>query len=179
MTENEIITLIINRNEDGISHLIKYYSPLIKYVIAPILQNKQDMEDCHNEVIMRIWDQIDRFDASRGSFKAYITAIARNCALNKLRSKKPIITEELTEYIPSSNPSPEEILIQKELYSKLTEALNKLSRTDKAIFYRKYYYLQSTEQIAAETALTSRAVEGRLYRIRKKLYKLLGGEIYG
>ena len=37
------------------------------------------------------------------------------------------------------------------------------------MFYRKYYYCQSTAQIAAELGLTERGVEGRLYRLRQKL----------
>lgn len=56
-------------------------------------------------------------------------------------------------------------------------ALSSLSRRDYLLFYRKYYYLQSTAQIAAELGVTERAVEGRLYRLRKKLQHLLGGEL--
>ncbi|MFR0796033.1 MAG: sigma factor-like helix-turn-helix DNA-binding protein [Oscillospiraceae bacterium] len=44
------------------------------------------------------------------------------------------------------------------------------------MFYRKYYYLQSTAQIAAELGMTERAVEGRLYRLKKRLRTMLGGD---
>lgn len=47
---------------------------------------------------------------------------------------------------------------------------------DRALLYRKYYYLQSTAQIAAELGMTARAVEGRLYRLKKQLRRMLGGE---
>ena len=60
----------------------------------------------------------------------------------------------------------------------LIKALNQLSQKDRAIFYRKYYYLQSTAQIALEMSTTQRAVEGRLYRIKKRLRKELGGDEY-
>ena len=42
--------------------------------------------------------------------------------------------------------------------------------------YRRYYYQQSIMQIASELSMTERAVEGKLYRIRKKLRDLIGGE---
>ena len=45
-----------------------------------------------------------------------------------------------------------------------------------SMFYRKYYYLQSTAQIASELGMTVRAVEGRLYRLKKQLRRMLGGE---
>ena len=58
----------------------------------------------------------------------------------------------------------------------LHDALARLGQNDRALFYRKYYYLQSTAQIAAELGMTARAVEGRLYRLKKQLRRMLGGE---
>ena len=51
-----------------------------------------------------------------------------------------------------------------------------LSQKERNLFYRKYYYLQSTEKIAAEMGMTVRSVEGKLYRIKKKLRKMMGGD---
>ena len=72
---------------------------------------------------------------------------------------------------------PPEALLRQERANELSRALSSLSRRDYLLFYRKYYYLQSTAQIAAELGVTERAVEGRLYRLRKKLQHLLGGEL--
>ena len=57
-------------------------------------------------------------------------------------------------------------------------ALRRLPAKDRTLFFRKYYYLQSTAQIASEMGMTERAVEGKLYRIKKRLRRLLGGEGY-
>ena len=43
----------------------------------------------------------------------------------------------------------------------------------------EYYYLQPTSQIASELGTTERAVEGRLYRLKKRLRGMLGGELDG
>ena len=72
--------------------------------------------------------------------------------------------------------SPEEALIQAERRAALHDALARLGQNDRALFYRKYYYLQSTAQIAAELGMTERAVEGRLYRLKKRLRTMLGGD---
>lgn len=58
-------------------------------------------------------------------------------------------------------------------------ALAQLSTAEQALFYRKYYYLQPTSQIASELGTTERAVEGRLYRLKKRLRGMLGGELDG
>ena len=98
-------------------------------------------------------------------------------ARNKLRSSKAAYAEiEVTADTPSPEPTPEEQLLQKERRNELRNAIAQLSQKDRLIFYRKYYYLQTTAQIASEIGMSERAVEGRLYRIKKRLRKLLGGD---
>ena len=58
----------------------------------------------------------------------------------------------------------------------LQKAISTLTKDNQNLFYRKYYYMQSTSQIALELGLSERAVEGRLYRIKNKLRKMLGGD---
>lgn len=177
MKEQDIIVLLQSKNEDGLTALTTHYGPLMRYIIAPILHNPQDQEDCLAEVTMRIWDKIDQFNPKKGSWKAWLTAITRNTALNHVRSlARHSSSGEIPEYLPSSEPTPEEKILLQERQKALEKALNQLSSRDRLLFYRKYYYLQSTAQIAAELGITERAVEGRLYRLRKTLQKLLGGD---
>ena len=179
MKEREIIELITNGDELGLKELQINYSPLIRYIISPILKDTREQEECLSEVIMKIWDKISFYDSEKGSWNAWVTSIARNTALNRLRKIKPELSfEDLPSDVSSSEPTPEEILIKREREQLLIKALGKLSQNDRAIFYRKYYYLQPTSQIASELSMTERAVEGKLYRIKQKLRKLLGGDDY-
>jgi len=70
------------------------------------------------------------------------------------------------------------MIIKKERQSAVNYALRQLSPKDRMLFYRKYYYLQSIAQIASELGMTERAVEGKLYRLKKQLRKMLGGEVH-
>jgi RNA polymerase sigma factor (sigma-70 family) len=177
--EQEIIKLLLEKNEKGMHALLRHYGPLMRYIIAPILPNTQEQEDCLSEIAMRIWDKIEQFNQQRGSWNAWLTAIARNTARNHKR-KVPIDyhTEEIPENTPSPEPTPEEMMIRQEQKAAVNHVLQQLSPKEKMLFYRKYYYLQSTAQIASELGTTERAVEGRLYRLKKRLRKTLGGEGY-
>ena len=176
MQENTVEWLLLEKNEQGMDALLLHYGPLMRYIIAPILQNPQDREDCLSEVSMRVWEKIGQFDGEKGSFRAWLTAITRNTALNHARKASGSSAEELSESTPSPELSPEEALLKKERQEALKTALNRLSYKDRLLFYRKYYYRQSTAQIAAELGMTERAVEGKLYRVKKQLRKSLGGE---
>ena len=177
MQENTVEWLLLEKNEQGMDALLLHYGPLMRYIIAPILQNPQDREDCLSEVSMRVWEKIGQFDGEKGSFHAWLTAITRNTALNHARRASGSSAEELSESTPSPELSPEEALLKKERQEALKTALSRLSYKDRLLFYRKYYYRQSTAQIAAELGMTERAVEGKLYRLKKQLRKSLGGEV--
>ncbi len=180
MKEAEMIELLLQKKEKGMSELLIYYGPLMRYIIAPILPNVQDREDCLSETAMQVWKNIEKFDSQRGSWNAWLTAITRNYALNYKRSISVYSnTEDVTPDMPSPEPDPEEQAIRKERQKSVDLALQKLSPKDITLFYRKYYYMQSTAQIASEMGMTERAVEGKLYRIKKQLRKMLGGEGYG
>lgn len=176
MQENTVERLLLEKNEQGMDALLLHYGPLMRYIIAPILQNPQDREDCLSEVSMRVWEKIGQFDGEKGSFHAWLTAITRNTALNHARKASGSSAEELSESTPSPELSPEETLLKKERQEALKTALSRLSYKDRLLFYRKYYYRQSTAQIAVELGMTERAVEGKLYRVKKQLRKSLGGE---
>lgn len=156
--------------------LLLHYGPLMRYIIAPILPNPQDREDCLSEVTLRIWEKIDQFDPRRGSWNAWLTAITRNTALNHARKALGSSAEELPEDTPAAGHTPEEAVLQRERQEAVRDALERLPYRDRILFYRKYYYMQPTAQIAAELGMTERAVEGKLYRLKKQLRKMLGGE---
>lgn len=177
--EQEMIELLRSKDETGMHELLVHCGPLMRYVIAPILPNPQDQEDCLSEAAMQVWKNIGQFNPRRGSWNAWLTAVARNHALNYRRGAQahPSI-EELSSDIPSPGLNPEEEMLRQERKAAVNGALRRLSVKDRTLFFRKYYYLQSTAQIASEMGMTERAVEGKLYRIKKQLRKLLGGEEY-
>lgn len=176
MQEQEMIALLQKHDERGMDELFKHYRPLMRYVIAPILPNQQDQEDCLSEAAMRIWEKIGLYDRERGSWSAWLTALARNAALNHARRRRLDAGGALVCESAPLESGPEEIVLRREREEAVKRALGQFSQGERTLFYRKYYYLQTTAQIAAELGTTRRAVEGKLYRLKKRLRKVLGGE---
>lgn len=177
MEPEKIVALLQSGDQQGAEELLRHYTPLLRYVIAPILKDPRDREECLSETAMRIWEKIGQYDTEKGSWMAWLTAIARNTALNRLRQTQRHQAEEVQE-LSDSGADPEAQLLRRERQKALKKALSTLQEPERNIFYRKYYYLQSTAQIAAELGTSERSVEGKLYRIKQKLRKALGGDFY-
>ena len=177
MAARDIIEKLKNRDESGMEELLQHYGPLMRYVIRPFLSDERDREEALQTAALKVWQSIGRFDAEKGSWTSWLTAVVRNAALDMARAEKRREAGELPEDAHDPAPTPEETALRKERQEALLRALETLSSRDRVLFYRKYYYHQPTAQIAAELGATERSVEGRLYRIRQKLKDLLKGEM--
>lgn len=139
------------------------------------MENPEDTEECVSDIYIKIWNSIESYSLQKGKFTTWLTVVARNTALNYLKYKQHRNHEELKEDAAGTSSLEEEVL-RRERAEELKQAIATLSLEEQHLFYRKYYYLQKTAQIAAELGMTERSVEGKLYRLRKKLQQKLGGD---
>ena len=174
MTDAELMEQFTQNNTQGMEALLRQYGPLLRYVIGGVLRDAQDAEDCYSEVSLALWQNLEAFDPEKGSLSAWLTAIARNTALNHLKAR--IRREKHQSEEPAEVLTPEQEVLRKERAEQLRAAVTHLPEADRKLFYRRYYYLQPVSQIAAELGLSQRAVEGRLYRLRQRLRQELGGD---
>ena len=154
-------------DREALEPLLAHYEGMLRYIVSGVLSDPHRQEDCLAEVRLKLWEKREQYDPERSSPATWLTVLCRNAAVDHLRSAQRHSAEALDETRPDPAPGPEEQLLRKE----------RAERLERALFYRKYYYLQSTARIAAELGLTPRAVEGRLYRIRKGLQNKLGGDL--
>ena len=177
MTDLELARLLRADRDTGMEALLRQYGPLLRYVIGGVLRDPQDAEDCYSEVTLSLWQNAERFDPEQGRLSSYLTAAARNTALNHLKAR---LRRERHQAEPDAeaadNATPEQAVLQKEQADRLRTAVDRLPDRDRTLFYRRYYYLQPVAQIAAEMGLSLRAAEGRLYRLRQRLRQELGGD---
>lgn len=171
---DKIIELIRSQKDEGLRILQQQYSGLMHYIVGSILQNQNEIEECISDICIKVWHSIESYSPEKGKFSTWLTAISRNTALNYLK-RKAVEHDELKEETAGTS-SLEDDVLRRERAEELKRAVSALSFEEQHIFYRKYYYLQQTAQIAAELGTTERSVEGKLYRLRKKLQKKLGGD---
>lgn len=171
------MALLQQGDGEALEKLLIHYDGMLRYIAGGILDHPQELEDCLAQVRLKLWESRSQYDPARSSPATWLTALCRNAAVDHLRRLQRQGCGELPETHPDPAPGPEEQLLQKERIQALERALNTLPARDRNLVYRKYYYLQSTARMAAELGLTERAVEGKLYRIRRKLQKQLGGDV--
>lgn len=150
MEDREIAERLRSGDERGMEALLGQYGPLLRYVVRPILPREEDREDCLSEISLRVWERTGGCREERGTLSAWLTAVARNAALDHARREGLRASEELSHQAADPAPSPEEEVLRRERRETLRRALDALDQRDRLLFDRKYYYCQSTAQIARE-----------------------------
>ena len=172
MTDAQLLQQIVDGDEAALRTLMARYDARIRYIIRPFLPDEREQEECLQDVAMTLWRKAGDFDEKKASFAAWLTVICRNAALNRARRQRAEAPLDETLAVPSA----EDEVLRRERQRRLYAAVGQLQGEERQLFFRKYYYGQSTAQIAGELGLTERGVEGRLYRLRSKLRRLMGGE---
>lgn len=88
MSQEELLPLLLRKEERAFTMLYDMYSKSLFSVITNLISNRDDAEDVLQEVFVKIWKNIDSYSESKGRLYTWMLNIARNTTIDKLRSKR-------------------------------------------------------------------------------------------
>ena len=184
MNDESIIELYRTRNEEAVKLTGEKYGGLIFAAANGILRDKADSDECVNDVLLKAWSSLP---ADIVSLPAYLTKLARNAALDRLRRRTAekrsvgetaLIFDELEECIPAPLGG-EQLADGHALRELLGRFLEKLPRAERAVFMDRYYFALTAKEIAFKRGIPEGRIAMRLLRTRKKLKAFLEKEGVG
>lgn len=87
MTQEELLPLLLRKEERAFTQLYDMYSKSLFSVITNLISDREEAEDVLQEVFVKIWKNIETYNQSKGRLYTWMLNIARNTAIDKLRSK--------------------------------------------------------------------------------------------
>lgn len=90
-TEEELVMLLKQRSRQGFDYLYRQYSGALYGLILKVITNEETARDVLQEAFVKIWNNIDKFDATKGRLYTWMLNLARNVAIDKLRSRGEIM----------------------------------------------------------------------------------------
>ncbi|NNE30919.1 MAG: sigma-70 family RNA polymerase sigma factor [Winogradskyella sp.] len=125
-TEQKIIDLLQKGDKRALNLLYEYYSDSLYGVILKITINEEVAQDALQETFVKVWKNAHKYDATKAKLFTWLFRIARNTAIDKLRSfnnryKKEVQIDKSNVYIlPTSNLN-QDVLDIKEHVGRLEE----------------------------------------------------------
>ncbi len=86
--DDELAQRLLKHDPEALETLISRYSREVFYFIRLVLDGigvSQDAEECVNDLFIAVWQEIETFDANRGTFRTWLTMRAKYIALDRRR----------------------------------------------------------------------------------------------
>ncbi len=184
MEDQKIIELYFLRDEKAIEVTNEKYGAYCTVVANNILADLRDSEECVSDTWLRAWNSMP---PQRPSYlRLFLGKITRNLALDvvKRQGRKKrgsgeyeLVLDELQD-VANTGYQVEHEIERKELQKSINEFLRTIPERDCNVFLRRYFYFESTKQIADLYAIRESNVLGILSRTRQKLRMHLVQEGY-
>lgn len=150
--------------------LVAKYKNLVFSLALRTLVNKNDASDATQEVFLRAWANLARYNPDF-SFKTWIAKITINYCINLNQKNKRITVwdDEEMGRMPSGEGLPEEIALINEKGSIVQKAVDSLPDMYRIVIQLFHHDQMSYDEICKITDEPMTIVKNRLYRARKML----------
>lgn len=170
-------------DEQVLERLLEQYSPLVYAVVKSVMggRSRDEIEECVSDVFLYVYENYASLDFSRGSIKAYLCVTAKYRAIDRLNLNKRRAEVSLDACAElTSSDSVEEAALANADRSDLLAAIRALGEPETSLILHRYYFCRSSKEIGRIMEMSPDAVDQRLFRARKQLYRLLKGKVsYG
>ena len=172
MNDEQIIAMLMSRNEQAIEQLEVKYGRQLNAMAMRILSDEEDSRECVNDTYLKAWNTIPPTRPKHLS--AYLHRIVRTISIDRLRRRKAdkrkvseytTSLDELQECL-SGKETPQDTLEMELLIQTIEAYLLQLSKQERQMFICRYHYLDSIKQIACYFDMSEAKIKTTLYRIR-------------
>ena len=191
MTPSDAILMrrIVARDQEAFAILFARYQVQVTESLRWMTRDPGVADDLTQEVFLRIWNRADQW-SGQGSFRGWLFRIARNLALNQLRSKsrrreQPIEMPSLYDEEEEERPVPgwmidraalgPDVQLERTEQRRILQALiDALPEEKREVFQMVYEDEVTLREVAKRLAIPEGTVKSRLFHARKQLAEAWG-----
>lgn len=152
---------------DALQYLYSRYADDVRGFVQSIVRNRHDAEDITHDVFAKLMRAIQKYEEREVPFAAWILRVARNAALDHVRSRRQIPVEEVW----ISEDGHEQTSFE---YSRaLKEALAGLPEAQREVLVLRHIGGLSPNEIAERLGKTEASIQGLHHRGRAALKQSL------
>jgi RNA polymerase sigma-70 factor (family 1) len=182
LTTTEILALlkqVATGDQKAFRQLFNYFSSPIKGFAYAIVKTNDAATEILDEIFIKIWRNKEKV-AEIQNFKVYLYTAAKNTALNYLAKKAHAHITEPFDHINieiKESQSPEQLLISKETYQKINDAIKALPPRCKMIFKLVREDGLKYKEVAEVLNISPKTVDAQMVIAIKKIAEKVGHQL--
>ena len=172
LPEKDLIMALQGKKKEGYDALYEMYSASLYGVIHRIVCIEEISEDVLQETFIRVWNSFSNFDSQKGTLFTWLLNIARNLAIDKVRSKAyrnesknqdPEIYVNEIDMVKNSSYNPE--------LMGLKDMVNQLKPDQKIIvelvYLKGYTHVEASEHLEMPLGTVKTRLRAGIIELRK------------
>ncbi len=168
-----LLARIATRDEAALAGFYDRHSRLAYGVIMRILRSPSDAEDVLQETFVRVWSRSETYNPMLGSPTAWLTRIARNRAIDRLRARRaqanvavepaaPVGADAAQSIEPVTRETPETALEGHTRAGAVRDALVNLTPEQRALIEAAFFEGYTHTELAARFGVPLGTVKTRI-----------------
>lgn len=181
--DEELVASVLDGKRERFGELIERYQGRLVNYLYRMLQNEEDAHDLAQEVFLKIYGALDRYD-SRFRFSTWLFRVAQNAAIDQIRKRRLKLVSihrpsddegDGGEWeLPAGSPTPYQDARNVERGAAIREAIDELPDEYRELITLRHYAELSYEEIATLREMPLGTVKNKLFRGRQMLKEKLG-----
>jgi RNA polymerase sigma-70 factor (ECF subfamily) len=129
---------------------MRHMDAIFRYVFFK-LGDPVQAEDLTEEVFVRAWEALPKYQIGKSPFTSWLYRIAHNLTVDHLRKGRPeeTLSESMPNRVPNPGPSPEQIVEHNQTMDALVAAVGKLDLEEQQVLLMRFVEGMSHKQVAA------------------------------
>lgn len=177
-TDEELVAAILAGEEDLFRQIVERYQGRVVNYLHRLLRDLEEAHDLAQEVFLRIYRALDRFDPSY-KFSTWLFRVAQNAAIDRIRKRRlklvSIHRQDTMESdggewdFPSPDRDPYGHLRNRERWEAIQAAIGELAEEYQELIVLRHFGELSYEEIAQLKGMPLGTVKNKLFRGRQML----------
>ncbi|NPV02409.1 MAG: sigma-70 family RNA polymerase sigma factor [Brevinematales bacterium] len=168
--------LLLKRDRDGLFEGIwDEYGKNLLYYIRKISGNSSDAEDMLQEIMLKIYENLDKYSPEY-AISTWVYTIARNHCRDTYRKRAvETITIADEEIFAARGGTPESLVISGDLNERTGYFISRLPDAEREIAFLRFYEEMPYREISGITGTPEGTLKSKVHDIRKRLKDYLEG----
>jgi RNA polymerase sigma-70 factor, ECF subfamily len=175
VSDAQLVTSIARYSEVALAEVYRRHGSAVYGLARRVLNNTTEAEDVTQEVFLRLWNQPDRFDATRGSLRSFLLAQSHARAVDAIRSLNSRRSRELKDNRQNVST---EYDMQHEVWDlavadQVTIALESLPEEERKVIELAYFEGRTYVEVAQVLGQPEGTVKSRIRNGMRKMRAVL------
>lgn len=174
-SDDALMARVAARDTDALRLLADRHAQLPWRIGYRMLADTAEAEDVAQEALLRLWQFADRWQAGGAGVAAWLTRVATNACLDRLRRRR-FVGDDTGPERTDESPLADEAIEADEVRQAVTACIEALPDRQRAAIVLTYYEERQNRTAADILAMQLKAFESLLFRARASLRNCVEGK---